>query len=67
MDTAFEGELVSFCAANEKWFLSQVVGKGHLQRPIFKGYFFIPKDFWASWVLNLSTIDPDTLWSIWVS
>lgn len=57
---------MSFCAANEKWFLSQVVGNGHLQRPIFKGYFFIPKDFWASWVLNLRTIDPDTLRSIWV-
>lgn len=65
-DTVFDKELVSFCTANEKLFLSQVVGNGQLQKPIFKGYFFIPKDFLASWVLNLSAIDSDMLWCMWV-
>lgn len=65
-DTIFDRELMSFCASNEKLFLSQVVGNGHLLRHFFKGYFFIPKDFFASWVLHLSTIDSDMLWYIWV-
>lgn len=54
-DAIFDRKLMHFCAANEKLFLSQVVGDGHLQKPVFKGYFFIHKYFLASWMLILST------------
>lgn len=64
-DIVFDRELMRFCAANKKWLLSQMVGNGHLQRPILKDHFFIPKDFLASWVLNFSTTDSAMLWHIW--
>ena len=64
-DVVFDTELMHFCAVSEKLFLSPVAGTCHLQRPIFKGNFFIPKDFSASWVLNLSATNSDMLWYIW--
>lgn len=49
-DAIFDTEFMHFCAANEKLFLSQVVGNGHLQRPVFKGYFFTHKDLFLGYL-----------------
>lgn len=64
-DAIFDRKLMHFCAANEKLFLSQVVGDGHLQKPVFKGY-SSTKNSWPFGCSFLVLTDSNILWYIWI-